>query len=282
MALGREGCLQRADVPDQHRRVVGFGGARGRDAGHLNVVAANELGAENGEKIQLVLFGVEQDFATAHARDESTAQRDLGQCRVLCRAPRVDTCCHNCEYHANRPIMHAERECSAARQNDMRQLRTTVVAAAVGLVVAACGGSGAEDDPAAGDSASPPPQVTAPPESSDPSDPETTAPPSSSEPSAPPASPSPEPEPSSEPPDPAPTSPGDAPIEPEPGVLVGVPEPGVESGCVVMGEYLLMGGDPDVLLSGQQLRITGSVDKAQTTCQQGIPFRVESATPADS
>jgi len=49
-----------------------------------------------------------------------------------------------------------------------------------------------------------------------------------------------------------------------------------------MGEYLLMGGDPDVLLSGQPLRITGSIDKTHTTCQQGIAFRVESATPADS
>lgn len=46
--------------------------------------------------------------------------------------------------------------------------------------------------------------------------------------------------------------------------------------------YLLMGGDRDLLLSGQELRITGIIEKdVMTTCQQGTPFRVESATPAN-
>ena len=64
--------------------------------------------------------------------------------------------------------------------------------------------------------------------------------------------------------------------------LRGVPEPGVESGCWLLDDYLLLGGDEDLLSSGQPLIITGRVERGvMTTCQQGTAFRVENAVPAE-
>ncbi|PZF80487.1 hypothetical protein C1I92_25810 [Jiangella anatolica] len=64
-----------------------------------------------------------------------------------------------------------------------------------------------------------------------------------------------------------------------PGVteLIGFPTPGVEAGCWLLDGYLLMGGDQELISSGREVQITGAVEEgAVTTCQQGIPFRVDS------
>lgn len=60
----------------------------------------------------------------------------------------------------------------------------------------------------------------------------------------------------------------------------------VEAGCVVLstddGTYVLLGVPPKVskLESGTVLVVRGSVAKStMTTCQQGTPFKVDTATP---
>lgn len=64
--------------------------------------------------------------------------------------------------------------------------------------------------------------------------------------------------------------------------LRGVPEPGVESGCWLLDDYLLLGGDEKLLSSGQPLVITGRVERGvMTTCQQGTAFRVDDVVPAE-
>jgi len=95
------------------------------------------------------------------------------------------------------------------------------------------------------------------------------------------ASPSPSP---TEPASSAPTEPSEPqPPTSEPGTLVGIPEQGVEAGCWLLKGFLLLGGDEDLISSGQEIRVTGQVAKdVVTTCQQGIPYRVDSATPTDS
>ncbi len=60
---------------------------------------------------------------------------------------------------------------------------------------------------------------------------------------------------------------------------------GVEAGCLVMatdrGQYLLLGGDPQVVRVGARVVVEGTPQPGQpTTCQQGTPFRVHTATPA--
>jgi hypothetical protein len=67
--------------------------------------------------------------------------------------------------------------------------------------------------------------------------------------------------------------------------LTGKPEEGVEAGCLVMrsgGElYLLLGGDRQVLLSGQTVMVRGKPNPGlMTTCQQGTPFEVSEVRPA--
>lgn len=92
-------------------------------------------------------------------------------------------------------------------------------------------------------------------------------------------------------PAPTPTVPPETPdLTPVPGAtaapgkptsLTGVPTEGVESGCLVLSGHLLVGGPRDLLGSGQRLQITGQVEpNLMTTCQQGVPFVVESAEPA--
>lgn len=71
---------------------------------------------------------------------------------------------------------------------------------------------------------------------------------------------------------PAPKSPTFA----EPAELVGVAEAGVEAGCWLLDGFLLLGGDEELISSGQEIRVTGHIEKGvATTCQQGIPYRVE-------
>lgn len=69
--------------------------------------------------------------------------------------------------------------------------------------------------------------------------------------------------------------------DPGPVELTGVPEAGVEEGCWLLDGHLLLGGDKDLLASGQPLRVTGSIDRGvMSTCQQGTPFRVDTVEPA--
>ena len=53
---------------------------------------------------------------------------------------------------------------------------------------------------------------------------------------------------------------------------------GVESGCVLLGQYLLLGGPRDILRAGATVSVTGRiVPSVVTTCQQGTPLQVERA-----
>jgi len=65
-------------------------------------------------------------------------------------------------------------------------------------------------------------------------------------------------------------------------ILTGIPADGVEGGgCLLLSGYLLIGGPRDVLTSGQRVKVTGHERPGlMTTCQQGIPFVVESAERA--
>ncbi|MEO3743810.1 hypothetical protein [Plantactinospora sp. B5E13] len=69
---------------------------------------------------------------------------------------------------------------------------------------------------------------------------------------------------------------------PSPGselTLTGVVREGVERGCYLLDNYLLVGGPRDVITAGGRVTVTGRVQTdLMTTCQQGVPFRVETAT----
>lgn len=65
--------------------------------------------------------------------------------------------------------------------------------------------------------------------------------------------------------------------------LTGTVSRGVEAGCVLLEfegtTYNLVGGDVSVLSPGAEVEVTGTVKEGlMTTCQQGVPFQVESAT----
>jgi hypothetical protein len=67
--------------------------------------------------------------------------------------------------------------------------------------------------------------------------------------------------------------------------LTGKPEDGVEAGCIVMRSdgvlYLLIGGNQQVLKSGQTVMVKGRPNPGLlTTCQQGLPFQVSEVRPA--
>ncbi|MGS2614281.1 hypothetical protein ACVCAH_07080 [Micromonospora sp. LZ34] len=84
-------------------------------------------------------------------------------------------------------------------------------------------------------------------------------------------------------PDPPPlgtTRPG-GPTKPPPAgdtTLTGTVTAGVEPNCVLLDGYLLIGGPRDVLTAGAKVTVTGRAQPGMmTTCQQGVPFVVESA-----
>ena len=53
---------------------------------------------------------------------------------------------------------------------------------------------------------------------------------------------------------------------------------GVEPNCVLLNEYLLLGGPRELFTAGAVVTVTGRVQPDMvTTCQQGIPLVVESA-----
>ncbi|SCG74714.1 hypothetical protein GA0070609_5018 [Micromonospora echinaurantiaca] len=60
--------------------------------------------------------------------------------------------------------------------------------------------------------------------------------------------------------------------------LTGTVTAGVEPNCRLLDGYLLIGGPRDVLAVGAKVSVTGRAQPGMmTTCQQGIPFLVESA-----
>ncbi|WP_406075027.1 hypothetical protein [Micromonospora sp. NBC_01638] len=61
--------------------------------------------------------------------------------------------------------------------------------------------------------------------------------------------------------------------------LSGTVQGGVEPNCVLLDGYLLLGGPRDVLMAGVRVEVIGRAEPGMmTTCQQGIPFVVSSAT----
>ncbi|MFD2764075.1 hypothetical protein [Micromonospora eburnea] len=104
--------------------------------------------------------------------------------------------------------------------------------------------------------------------------------PASSGPTGGPVTSAPSSEPSATPSDPtAPTGP--APTSPGVTTLSGTVQAGVEPNCLLLDGNLLVGGPRDVLKAGARVTVTGHPQPdLMTTCQQGIPFVVESAKTA--
>lgn len=74
-----------------------------------------------------------------------------------------------------------------------------------------------------------------------------------------------------------PGSPGKSPAASS-GTITGTVTAGVEPGCLLIGEYLLVGGPRDVIKAGTTLTVTGRPQPdLMTTCQQGTPFLVDTA-----
>jgi len=69
--------------------------------------------------------------------------------------------------------------------------------------------------------------------------------------------------------------------EGQPMTLTGTVSPGVEAGCLLLDNYLLLGGPRDVIRPGARVTVTGRVRPGMMTiCMQGTPFVVDSAEPA--
>ncbi|TDB72903.1 hypothetical protein [Micromonospora sp. KC723] len=69
-------------------------------------------------------------------------------------------------------------------------------------------------------------------------------------------------------------------LPPGPGAteISGTVTAGVEPGCLMVDGFQLIGGPRDVLAPGTKVTVTGKPQPdLLTTCQQGIPFTVESA-----
>ncbi|MEU1889403.1 hypothetical protein [Micromonospora sp. WMMD987] len=157
----------------------------------------------------------------------------------------------------------------------MRTPRMVPVVLAVGLALAGCGsGDGADvTGPPATPTGSPTASVT-PPATGTPG-----TPPASAAPSAPPAGSLP-PGGVQPPPGGVKPPPGGPRLPPGPGAteLTGTVESGVEPGCLLLDGHQLVGGPADVLVAGARVSVTGrSQPDLMSTCQQGIPFLVESA-----
>jgi len=144
----------------------------------------------------------------------------------------------------------------------MRTLRLAVSALAVCLVLSACGGQdGAGDSPAPTLSPTGAQPVTTPPS------PEPSITPTPTDPTGPTMSPPPK------------GSGGPTTSPPAGGTtLTGTVTAGVEPNCMLLDNYLLVGGPRDVLTAGAKVMVTGRVQRdLLTTCQQGTPFLVETA-----
>ncbi|MEU6073112.1 hypothetical protein [Micromonospora sp. NPDC047074] len=138
----------------------------------------------------------------------------------------------------------------------MRTLRLAVSALAVCMALSACGGQdGAGDTPTPTPTGAQP--VTSPPS------PDPTTPGDPTGPVVPP-----------------PTKGSGGPTSPPAGgtTLTGTVTSGVEPNCLLLDNYLLVGGPRDVLAPGTKVTVTGRVQRdLMTTCQQGTPFLVETA-----
>ncbi|MEU7958433.1 hypothetical protein [Micromonospora humida] len=147
-----------------------------------------------------------------------------------------------------------------------------VVLLAAGVALAGCGDGADVTGPPATPTSSPTPTVAP----TDTVTPTGTVPPStppaSVAPSAPPAG--------SVPPGGLKPPPGGPRLPPGPGAteLTGTVEAGVEPGCVLLDGHQLVGGPKDVLVAGARVTVTGRAQPdLMSTCQQGVPFLVESA-----
>jgi len=66
-----------------------------------------------------------------------------------------------------------------------------------------------------------------------------------------------------------------------PETVTGTPGPGVEAGCLLLDQYLLIGGDRALLGSGVKVTVTGHTEPAgMSFCQQGVYLVVETVTAA--
>ncbi|MFC8846123.1 MULTISPECIES: hypothetical protein [unclassified Micromonospora] len=147
----------------------------------------------------------------------------------------------------------------------MKTPRIIVAALVTCAALSACGGQGAGDDSPAPSLSGGSVVTDAP--STDPVDPSAPVPPAS----VPPGRPS------------LPPKPGGPSVPPGVGAttLTGTVEAGVEPGCRLLDGYQLIGGPADVLVAGAKVEVTGRAQPDMlTTCQQGIPFVVESARRA--
>lgn len=78
-----------------------------------------------------------------------------------------------------------------------------------------------------------------------------------------------------------PGGPGGPGASPRPMTLSGTVQAGVEHNCFLLDGYLLLGGSPDLVRAGARVTVTGHVQAdLMTTCQQGIPFKVQRVEPA--
>ncbi|HEX5543073.1 MAG TPA: hypothetical protein VFX60_16175 [Micromonospora sp.] len=142
----------------------------------------------------------------------------------------------------------------------MRTMRITVSAMVAVFMLGACGGTNPQPEPGG-------------PVHSSPAQPSPTGQPGSpsATPTGQPGRPSPTP----------PAGPGSAPPgmpTTKPQTLTGTITEGVEPNCLLLDEYLLVGGPRDVLRPGARVKVTGQVrSDLMTTCQQGTPFLVERA-----
>ncbi len=144
-----------------------------------------------------------------------------------------------------------------------------VVLLAAGVALAGCGDGADVTGPPATPTSSPPATATLPPATATPS---ASLPPASVPPSAPPAA--------SVPPGGPKPPPGGPRLPPGPGAteLTGTVEAGVEPGCLLLDGHQLFGGPKDVLVAGARVAVTGRAQPdLMSTCQQGVPFLVESA-----
>lgn len=141
----------------------------------------------------------------------------------------------------------------------MRKMRIALSAVAC-LALAACGQTGTTGGSTPSPTFSGGPPVSGSPTPPGPSNPATPSPvPGKSTPPRPPGSPKP---------------PGTM-------TLSGTITAGVEPNCVLLDNYLLVGGPRELLKAGARVTVTGRVQAdLMTTCQQGTPFMVESAKPA--
>ena len=140
----------------------------------------------------------------------------------------------------------------------MTKIRITVSVALAALALSACAQSGTDGSP--NEPGGPVPSSSAPQ-------------PGPVEPSTGPVNPTVDPTPG---PTAPPTRPGGPPSSGRL-TLTGVITSGVEPGCVLLDNFLLLGGPRDLLAAGARVTVTGRVEPGlMSTCQQGTPFLVES------